>query len=256
MRHISALSLIFVLLLVLACANPAAALEHPVGQTADTSQITPDGQKVGFAPVIVIAGYVVGEECIYLLVASGVIVGVAATSKSVSPSDDLLSKIQSAWNDLIRLGQTIIGFILNQNTVTVYKDGETKYTDYLNTISSSYEDSKNKGVPAKNHDNEDKVGGSLLPTGDPYSSRYLFGTQTAQGNGCPKQLRYYGKNGKADFDIDYGHTPEKGVTFPHTHTWTDGVRAMGVNVETTDPIYNSAIWQRCKNYDYVKDKFK
>jgi len=250
MRHISALSLIFVLLLVLACANPAAALEHPVGQTADTSQITPDGQKVGFAPVIVIAGYVVGEECIYLLVASGVIVGVAATSKSVSPSDDLLSKIQSAWNDLIRLGQTIISFILNQNTVTVYKDGETKYTNYLNGISSSYDDSKNKGAPAQNHKNT--VGNGLLSTGNPYSSEYLYGSDKDKSNGCPKQIRYYGKNGKADFDIDYSHNGAE--TFPHTHTWLNGMR--GDHVDATTSILNSAIWQRCKNYDYLNSKFK
>ncbi len=245
MRSNSLFTLIVVLLLVLACANPAAALEHPVENTS------PPGTRDAVAPVIGLVGYVVGDELIYFLLSAGVIAGIAATPGSVSMSDDLVAKIYEAWNILQGLTDALYRFVFGNSTITVYKEGSEKYHKYLSAIEQDYNDAKDDGVPARNH--EDGVG-KILATGNRYSSRYLFGDLQDQANGCPKQLRYYGKDGNADFDIDYGHNPDKKMGFPHTHLWSGGTRGDGITAP--EKIINSAIWQKCKNYDYLNHEFK
>ena len=59
----------------------------------------------------------------------------------------------------------------------------------------------------------------------PYSCRFLFENKRMKDLGCPKQIRYFDKNGDADIDIDLYHTTEKAkqpISFPHWHKWVNG----------------------------------
>ncbi|MFC0492231.1 Uncharacterised protein [Listeria grayi] len=93
------------------------------------------------------------------------------------------------------------------------------------TKAQKYKSAKKKGKKVKGNDSKkvSKKGDSNLPkTGKKYSSKDLI------VDGKVKQRRYYGKNGKAELDIDYFHALSKSlkktVKFPHRHkiTWKNG----------------------------------
>ena len=253
MRSNALFSLIVVLLLVLACANPAAALERPPVNTGSPSQASADDPKDAVAPVIGLVGYVVGDELIYFLLSAGVIAGIAATPKSVSMSDDLVAKIYEAWNLLQGLTDAVYRFLFGNATITVYKEGSDKYTSYINAIEKDYNGAKDDGVPARNHGKSDD-NHKMPNTYNRYSSLYLFHDATDEANGCPKQLRYYGKDGNPDLDIDLYHGAKEKVGFPHTHTWSGTTR--GEATTSFDNFIDSALWQKCKKYDYYNQKFR
>ncbi len=59
---------------------------------------------------------------------------------------------------------------------------------------------------------------SLDPTGVPNSD-----SEIKNEDGTIKQKRHYGKDGKAEYDIDYNHSGDN-HEFPHVHRWNNGVR--------------------------------
>ena len=59
---------------------------------------------------------------------------------------------------------------------------------------------------------------SLPPTGEPNSTQTLNNP-----DGTPKQKRWYGPDGRAEWDRDYNHPGD--MPFPHDHEWTDGNRS-------------------------------
>jgi hypothetical protein len=97
----------------------------------------------------------------------------------------------------------------------------------------------------------------------PYSCRLLFGDKIDKDNGCPKQIRYYGKDGKAQEDIDFSGRPEK-KGLPHRHMWRHDLIARGIkDTKQTRPEIElgdafKELWEnnKCKNYDYKNHTFK
>lgn len=89
----------------------------------------------------------------------------------------------------------------------------------INTVTyeqdADYENAKNKGEPAPNHNIVEGTKGrddSLSTTGEPNSSADLYNEEGL------KQRRYYGPDGKAEKDIDYRHGGDT-HKFPHEHYW-------------------------------------
>jgi len=122
-----------------------------------------------------------------------------------------------------------------------------------------YNDAKDKGLPVPGKEkNEETTGhGMNLKWNTPYSSQQLFADDVDKQNGCPKQIRYYGKDGKAELDIDFSHTPAwvngKLQTFPHKQRWVNGVRSDNHEYDGIDKIIDN--W-KCKNYDFKTHTFK
>jgi hypothetical protein len=258
------LSLILSLSLIVACISPGAALDKTPPIRGTYSPLTNDDARHNVqeirapeaavaAPVVIMGAYEAGEVLIYFLIIGGVIVGVAETPKSVSMGQDLYNQILNAWNILQVITDVLYKFVFNEITVTVYKQGSEKFNSYINTIEEDYNDAKDEGVPAKNHDKSDD-NHKMPNTYNRYSSLYLFHDATDESNGCPKQLRYYGKDGTPDLDIDLYHGAKENVGLPHTHTWRGSTR--GEATKAFDNFINSALWQRCKKYDYYNQKFK
>jgi len=53
-----------------------------------------------------------------------------------------------------------------------------------------------------------------------YATITTYQTKADRDNGCPKQIKYYDKNGKKDYDIDFSHGKPESHTFPHVHKWS------------------------------------
>jgi hypothetical protein len=91
----------------------------------------------------------------------------------------------------------------------------------FSSLEKEYNDAKEKGIPTKN--NWDETGQGMKPDWHvPYSSQRLFQDDTDKKNGCFKQIRYYGKDGKAELDIDFSH--DGPYALPHKHPWSNGKR--------------------------------
>ncbi|RPJ93921.1 hypothetical protein CW357_18155 [Rummeliibacillus sp. TYF005] len=92
------------------------------------------------------------------------------------------------------------------------------------TTAQIYNGAKKKGVKVKGRNaiKKAKKGDSKLPT--KYKSYHSMDLVDSKG---VKQRRYFGKNGKADMDIDYYHAVDKksNVKFPHRHYWRNGERS-------------------------------
>ena len=121
-----------------------------------------------------------------------------------------------------------IGLVVVTAAGTIYlgtkvvQAGSWLYNEIINwfnhrAIEKSYEKAKSAGIPTEDHSKvTDK---SALPTtGNPYSSKDLVDKKGT------KQRRYYGKDGKAEMDIDYRHQNDNTHTFPHRHDWINGKR--------------------------------
>ena len=74
----------------------------------------------------------------------------------------------------------------------------------------------NNGKPLNNHRTVPDSEASSLPATKqtPNSSVDLLNP-----DGSVKQRRYYGKDGKAQMDIDFNHTDDGTHEFPHIHIW-------------------------------------
>lgn len=84
-----------------------------------------------------------------------------------------------------------------------------------------YEKAKNAKQPTDNHSSEHvtKDNRNLKREWEPFSSKDLYEDWRL------KQRRYYGEDGKAQFDVDYFHQDSNNShTFPHCHHWINGTR--------------------------------
>ena len=122
-----------------------------------------------------------------------------------------------------------------------------------------YNDAKDKGLPVPGKKkNEETTGHGMDPEWNTsYSSQQLFAYDVDKQNGCPKQIRYYGKDGKPELDIDFYHTLTwvngKLQSFPHKQRWINGVRSDNHEYDGIDKIIDN--W-KCKNYDFKIHAFK
>lgn len=85
-------------------------------------------------------------------------------------------------------------------------------------VKKEYENAKENWTQApknkvkKQKDKKDNTGVDL--EGELYSSAEVY-----NGDGKLIKRRYYGADGKAEKDVDYGHQDNGTHTFPHEHTW-------------------------------------
>jgi len=114
---------------------------------------------------------------------------------------------------LIATGAVVVGGITYYAGSAVYK----KTKAYL--VEKAYNDDRIAGRKADSHSTE-KQTKSLPTTGKEFSSKDLV------KDGKVIQRRYYGKNGKAQMDIDYTNhgNAKKHPKVPHRHDWKNGVR--------------------------------
>lgn len=258
MKHIS---ILLVVLLVLASANPCAAL------TTDGSGGVPaPGQREPRAlPAVAIGGYVVtNAELIALLVGvvGGVVgyVTVAVDKHGVGDVIDHWNEFQEKIPDFFHGGA---GGLLQFRThdVHVYEPNipgfslvEQRYNT-AKAVQDSYEDSKRKGIPVPGNNKGEVRHDVDRDWKIPLSSFQLFRNEVDKRNGCPKQIRYYNEKGEWDMDIDFYHdlSSKSTVTFPHKHFWRNGVRDESHIYEGIDEIIQN--W-RCKDYDFKNSKWR
>jgi hypothetical protein len=219
----------------------------------------------------IVAGF---NNYVYVVLSSagGTVLAYVVTShpNTVQPltstTGGLAQAIADGLNEMNNHGKNIWMSLVDKHVVTTYTPGSAEYNriqTQIDQIEHGYSDAKEKGTPTKNHDpnnpkeniDDDKSIRALEYK--PYSSILLFGDATDKQNGCPKQIRYYGKDGKAELDIDFSHTPAwvngKLQTFPHKQRWVNGVRSDNHEYDGIDKIIDN--W-KCKNYDYKNHIFK
>ena len=51
-----------------------------------------------------------------------------------------------------------------------------------------------------------------------------YQTKADKDNGCPEQIRCFGKNGKKDCDVDFSYGKPESHTFPRVHKWFQSTR--------------------------------
>lgn len=253
------------MLLVLASANPCAAL------TTDGGMPAPSQREPRALPAVAIGGYVVtNAELIALLVGvAGTVVGyatIAVDKHGVGDVIDHWNEFQEKIPDFFHGGA---GGLLQFRThdVHVYEPNipgfslvEQRYNT-AKAVQDSYEDSKRKGIPVPGEGNHKDVDGyhEMLRKGNPCSSAWLFNNPIDRANGCPKQIRYFDEKGERDLDIDFYHGPATDkytglpVTFPHKHFWRSGARDDRHIYEGIDEIIQN--W-RCKDYDFKNGKWR
>jgi hypothetical protein len=189
-----------------------------------------------------------GVGQVALLVTGAVVVG--ATTYHIATSDDpTCVKIREsfaartasfvAWGDDAARNTGAEGFDRVKLLVQSWR------------IEREYNDAKDKGLPTKN--NHDETGHAMKPDWNaPHSSQRLFHDDTDKKNDCPKQIRYYDKDGKAELDIDF-YGPKEEIGFPHRHTWTHGVRSKDHIYDGIEKVIEN--WN-CKDYDFKNHMFK
>lgn len=290
-------ALLCVVLLVLSCANPVAAVDQqfddieeeldiPISQNVvwvadpDCTSGNPLGAcaQVQVAAAAISEGYVVFNRIVYLVLGAGTIAAVVEVSSNSPSQDHQLLDINAMGNGfkesvsagllwLKKSGTFVWKTELpeqNQN-IALYTSESEEYSRFLNQLEKDYNDSKEKGLPTKN--NKDQFGHGINNKKEdigPYMSVRLFKNKVDEDNGCPIQIRYYGKDGKPEEDIDFwGGNPE-GHLFPHRHGWRHDLIAQGVkddkltrpNLELGEVF--KELWElsKCKYYDYENHKFK
>jgi len=237
------------------------------------------------APVL---GIIAVEKVVVVGAAIAVIGGCAYTivkdsHRGLTPNDAIsLTPLDSRsiyWNDaqnfvqsLKNKGSGTIGFLTRQldagknalqpGQIQSQQDSlTTKYTP----VEQDYDNAKKRGIPTKN--NKDRIIGeigedgknirSLGVVGETYSSEQLFGDATDKASGCPKQIRYYGKDGKPELDIDFSHGEKPGThSFPHKHIWENGERSKWIKDTKLEELFKT---NPCKKYleqKYNKNSLK
>jgi hypothetical protein len=284
MRIVNLCRVLVALMVVMATVPSVSALTTPDGTIDDNGGYLDDTGPVQthrtlkFLPAVGAAAYVgvvvVSDNTIIaaIIAASGTVVGYITVSY-LSPSDmavivnhidsfkQHLSELISNPTSLTQTDDMWHGCSLHLDFVQFDSLSFLEVADLFNTAArlQSYDDAKRKGIPVPgNHNpNADQKYHKMPDTGNPYSSAVLFNCKADKDNGCPKQIRYYDRNGQKDMDIDFYHgvaTDEitgRPVTFPHKHMWGNGKRG-GHNYEGIDEIIRN--W-RCKNYDFKNSRF-
>ena len=140
--------------------------------------------------------------------AAAVVVIIANNWEKVSP---LFPRIVAAFKQAFSDSANQIVSAFN----TLKAEAKQKAEEKKEEQKKDYEKAKKNGEKTKNHTTQN--GRNLPVDGEPYSS-----TDLVDSNGI-KQRRYYGKDGKADMDIDYRHSGNE-HPFPHRHDWVNGRR--------------------------------
>jgi hypothetical protein len=251
---------LILLLLCSVCINPVSAQLHLVLEPlAEAGPVVVEG----------ISGYVYAV----LAGAGATVVGYIMTSQPQSHDGSSLdtpsrNAITNAFFDNPGWFGDSLGKFQNQldihcNVILLKLYGKNSAEIQQLLLVKDYNDAKDKGTPTKNHDDRTigekdengKVIRSLEVVGTAYSSQQLFSDATDKQNGCPKQIRYYGKDGKAEMDIDFYHGESKSGThpYPHKHTWENNVRSDWIKDTKLEELFKH---NKCKNYDYENHRFK
>lgn len=125
---------------------------------------------------------------------------------------------------LVASGAVVVGGVAYYAGSAVYEKvrvyfAEKEAAEREAAEEKSYQDAKQRGVPAGKHSSKYPPFNKLSANGKPRSSEDLYDRKGL------KQRRYYDKNGNADEDIDYDHSNADGShTFPHRHKWVNGRR--------------------------------
>ena len=270
------IGILLAVMLIIACINPVAALDTTArGDVWVKDSSCDSGNSLGacaFAPFAIAAvPYLAAEagEKVYVLYATGgAIMGFVAVSRvshdNPAPEANSIDFTKIVSDGLKRLDiqkQLVWTGAFEQNSLEIYKPGSIEY-NRLNKI-NDYNDAKEKGVPVPGKNKDESTANRLDSVGMPYSSQRLFRDGTDEKNGCPKQIRYYGKDGKAEEDIDF-YGPTEPAGFPHRHGWKHDLIAQGI---TDRELYRPYIdfgakfleWFKkspCKGYDFKTHTFK
>ena len=151
-----------------------------------------------------------------------------------------------------------------KNPQTLHID--TIFTQYT-PVEQEYNDAKRKGIPTKNYNQKDDRENIDLKDKDsreqnkdlhykPFSCCFVFENKRMKDLGCPKQIRYFDKNGDADIDIDLYHTQDttSKLKFPHWHKWTGKSRSRDHKYDGMEAVKQTwdEIWKKnkCPNNYY------
>lgn len=249
---------VLVVLLLVVAVNPAAALSGSNNNSNNNNASSYSDPR--FAPALA-AGYVIADgEAIVTILFGGAVVGVVWTHVSdvstfVSNSVSFLGGVLSAFATFLMQGSTHTTVAVGGYTVDMCKAGTKECTDAMHRF--DYADDKNKGLPVGGNHGEAPDFHTMPLAGNAYSSKYLFNCQIDKDNGCPKQIRYYGKDGKPDLDIDFSHgagadTCAESTEFPHLHPWINGRRSEDHIRTGINEIINN--W-KCKKYNFKTGKW-
>lgn len=270
--------LVVVVVLIFACVNPVAALDQQFDDTDEDLAIPisqngvwvadpacTSGNPIGACAMppavgIVAAPYLVvgtGEVYLILAAAGGTVLGfIVASNPQVTIAEGFAKFISDGLTGMRKSGEYVWTSTFKQSKVTAYTSGSEEYhllQKQLNLIEQDYNDAKNKGRPTKNYDpnNDDVITDDSIRAlkYHPYSCTLLFGEPVDKQNGCPKQIRYYGKDGKAEMDIDFSHGEKKPGPHPfsHKHTWNSatGKRSDWIKDTLLEELFKS---NPCKRY--------
>ncbi|QNR70346.1 hypothetical protein IAQ67_06060 [Paenibacillus peoriae] len=121
---------------------------------------------------------------------------------------------------LVATGTVVVGGAAYYAGSAVYEKVRVYFAEKEAAQEKSYQDAKQRGVPAGTHSEKHPPFNKLGINGKSRSSEDLYDSKGL------KQRRYYDKNGNADEDIDYDHSNADGShTFPHRHKWVNGRRS-------------------------------
>jgi hypothetical protein len=206
------------------------------------------------------AGFVIlDSEAIIEILAGGAVIGAAWTHVSdisdfLSGAVSFLVGVLSAFVSFLTQTSTHATVMVDGYSVEMCKAGTQECTDAMHRF--DYADDKNKGLPVDGEGNNYDMTGHGMDDdwNKPYSSQRLFNNHVDKDNGCPKQIRYYGKDGKPDLDIDFSHgagadTCAESTLFPHLHPWVNGVRSADHIRGGIQEIIDN--W-RCKKYNFYR----
>jgi hypothetical protein len=234
------LNIFLVILLVLVCLNPCAAIV--VSDDTSSGGDAPVGPAPGqrepkFIPGLVVGGYVLtNAQLITVLTVGTGVVGYATISADKNGFDDVFEHFEEVKNWIFSVFEGILNGTHSDgsqnwksHSLHVHIPGTVGFVDaqrQYNIAKDSYEDSKRKGIPVPGNNDGDARHDVDPDWNTPCSSYQLFQNEVDKRNGCPKQIRYFNEKGERDMDIDFYHglSSKSYVKFPHIHYWRNGVR--------------------------------
>jgi hypothetical protein len=254
MNGLKICSFVFVLFLVLSLVNPVLALN---GFEGDGDELYGVGVAPAVPVVYVVGPYAVTQGEALFLVLSGSAVIAAGQFELFSPPvqgtcKNVMESVSSVFGNFVNTFTHHRQVIVDNHRVNLWKLGTPGYADVFHRL--NYYDDQKKGIPVEGNHGEAEDYHTMGNVGNPYSSRWLFDNAVDDGNGCPKQIRYFGKDGKPELDIDFSHGRGKdqcGKTdeFPHKHYWQNGVRPKEHCYGDIEEVIKN--W-RCKNYNFYR----
>jgi hypothetical protein len=162
----------------------------------------------------------------------------------------VIGTVTSGFGNLVNTFKIYRQVTVENRLVELWKPETPGYADVFHRL--NYYDDQKKGIPVEGNCDEAEDYHTMGNVGKAYSSRWLFDNAVDKSNGCPKQIRYFGKDGKPDLDIDFYHSG-KPHEFPHKHYWQNGVRSDKHRYDDIEEVIKN--W-RCKNYDFKEGKWR